>query len=88
MKIGQEVVCIRESYFNTPDVHPVKGEIYTIQGFDPFGGLWFVEIVNEVKYQEHNGQTQEVAFNETRFVPIEYNQSAIDELLEQSLARH
>lgn len=83
MKIGDEVVCIKPSYYNTNDKHPIVGKVYTIRSVS-FGCYAFEEIINSVKIQSYRyGIIEEVHFNSDRFAPLHYNASAISELLEE-----
>lgn len=45
MKVGSKIVCVKHGNFGVPqNPNPVKGEIYTLDGFDPYGYFYLKEI--------------------------------------------
>lgn len=82
MEIGDEVVCIAPLESLNGCVPVLKNEIYTIRGFS-YGkaktGVYLEGITNPVHYYSR----REYSYNITRFVPLEYNSSAIAELVNE-----
>lgn len=90
--IGQQVVCVDDTEQQFPwyccfnEIKPVKGNIYTIRGFEPepyedFPGLYLEEIINKPgRYAHPNrfyGQIIEQSFHIGRFKPIQKKKTDI-----------
>ena len=89
MRVGSMVVCVNDTFH--PEAvklnRPIKGKAYTIREFikkwDGKTDCVRLEEIYNKKIMWKDLSFQEVAFNITRFREIKYNQSAIEELLEE-----
>jgi len=101
-RIGQEVICIDDSFFGITNPPIKKGKIYIIKGIRKrcCGVVLDVGAIDPQEYPDSKaichecGITVNMAnknnaweFKESRFAPLEYDQQAIEELLENTLVK-
>lgn len=92
--IGQEIVAVDTNMKNTNEKPLVKNKVYTIKGLKQCNCKGS-NIKIDVGISNHRGCRCYPCdtlmdnfiwyFSESRFVPLEYNQDAINELLEETL---
>jgi hypothetical protein len=85
MKVGSIVECVKPSNYQTDDVHPVVGKLYTVREINTTvsPALRFEEIVNKVKLQ-HYGLVEEICFDIKRFREVlPAGTISLEELLEE-----